>query len=306
MKLFITGGGGFIGRSLQKHLKHTKYMILAPTHKELDISDEVSVDDFMNKHNPDIIIHTANQGGGRNTVGLDNIIPYNLRMFFNIAKQAPKVQKIIHLGSGAEYGKHKPVINVKEDEALQQLPIDDYGFYKSICSRYIEQTDNIINLRIFGCYGELEDYRYKFISNAIIKNILGLPITIHQNVLFDYIYIDDLIKIVLHTLTHDMKYPIYNASTGQKISILDLAHIIDEVGPNNVPINILNDGMNLEYTSNNDRIKQEIPDLIFTSHQEGIKQLFSYFQENLDTIDIETVKRDPYLKKCHTIWKPTS
>jgi GDP-L-fucose synthase len=103
-----------------------------------------------------------------------------------------------------------------------------------------------------------------------------------------------------------MKYPIYNASTGQKISILDLAHIINEVGPNNVPINILNDGMNLEYTSNNDRIKQEIPDLIFTSHQEGIKQLFSYFQENLDTIDIETVKRDPYLKKCHTIWKPTS
>uniref|UniRef100_UPI0040487A97 NAD-dependent epimerase/dehydratase family protein n=1 Tax=Aliarcobacter sp. TaxID=2321116 RepID=UPI0040487A97 len=139
----------------------------------------------MTTNKIDIIIHLANRGGGRDVADMKNVTEYNLRIFFNIAKHEKNVKKIISFGSGAEYGKHKPIVEAKEEDYLSTQPFDEYGFYKSITSKYIEKSDNIVQLRIFG------EYRFKFISNAIVKNLLELPIIINKNVYFDYIYIND-------------------------------------------------------------------------------------------------------------------
>ena len=306
MKVLITGAGGFIGSSLEAFLSRNKEIdtLLAPTREELDLSIEVEVDTYIERNRPDIIIHTANKGGGRNTVGLEDIVHNNLRMFFNIAKQAPKVHKIIHFGSGAEYGKHKPIIKVKEEDAHQAFPLDDYGFYKSVCSRYIEKMDNIINLRIFGCYGEREDYRYKFITNAIVKNLLGMPITINQNVRFDYLYIDDLMWMVEYFLFHRHEYCAYNAVSGKGIDLLNLAGIVNAVAESSVPIAILRKGLGNEYTADNSRILREFGDKFkLTPHETAIKKLYDHFSTNLDRLDTETVRDDPYIKHCNSIWE---
>ena len=76
---------------------------------------------------------------------------------------------------------------------MKSQPLDEYGFYKSITSKYIEKSQRIVQLRIFGAYGEYENYRFKFITNAIVK-IFETSIVINKNVYFDYIYIDDLVK----------------------------------------------------------------------------------------------------------------
>ncbi len=305
MKLFITGGSGFIAKSIVNYFKKDNDIeLFAPDRSFLDILDETAVDTYIKQYRPDIIIHTANKGGGRNSIGSTDIVHNNLRMFFNIAKQAPKVHKIIHLGSGAEYGKHKPIINANEDDALTAFPKDDYGFYKSVCSRYIEKTDNMINLRIFGCYGEGEDYRYKFITNAIVKNLLGIPITINRNVRFDYLYIDDLIRMVEHFLFQQHRHPVYNAASGRGIDLLSLAEIINTIAESHVPITILKKGMGNEYTANSSRILQELGDKFkMTSHETAIKKLYTYFSANLDRLDTEIVRTDPYIKHCNTLWE---
>ena len=105
----------------------------------------------------DIIIHLANRGGGRDTLDMKNVTEYNLRIFFNIAKYEKNVKKIISFGSGAEYGKHKPIVEAKEEDYLNTQAFDEYGFYKSITSKYIEKSDKILQLRIFGAYGEYEN-----------------------------------------------------------------------------------------------------------------------------------------------------
>jgi GDP-L-fucose synthase len=64
----------------------------------------------------DIIIHLANKGGDRTTANMKNVTEYNLRIFFNIAKHEKNVKKIISFGSGAEYGKHKPIVEAKEED----------------------------------------------------------------------------------------------------------------------------------------------------------------------------------------------
>lgn len=306
MNIFITGSNGFIGTHLKEYLqkKYSKYKIFAPNSGELDLINEEKVDSYISQNKIDIIIHLANRGGGRDTLDMKNITEYNLRIFFNIAKHEKNVKKIISFGSGAEYGKHKSIIDAKEEDFLKMQPLDEYGFYKSITSKYIQKSDKIVQLRVFGAYGEYENYRYKFITNAIVKNLLHLPIVINKNVYFDYIYIDDLLKMIDWVVHNEAKEKIYNVTTGKKVDLLSLVKMINGISNFKSEIKILNGGLNNEYTSDNSRILKEIgEDFVFTSHEDAIGKIRRYFLKNLDKIDKEVIINDPYIKNIDKIWK---
>lgn len=305
MNIFITGSNGFVGSYLKEYLQknYINYTLFTPSSNELDLADEEAVDKYILSNKIGVIIHLANRGGGRDTIDMKNVTEYNLRIFFNIAKHEKNVQKIISFGSGAEYGKHKPIVDVKEDDYLAMQPLDEYGFYKSITSKYIEKCEKIVQLRIFGAYGKYENYRFKFISNAIVKNLLELPIVINKNVYFDYIYINDLVKMIDWFIHNESKEKIYNVTTGKKVDLITLSNIINEASDFKSDIRILNDGLNNEYTSNNDRILKELDKFEFTSHENAIKKMRKYFSENLEKLDKETIINDPYLEKINNIWK---
>ena len=305
MNIFITGSNGFIGSHLKEYLKknYNNYKLFLPSSKELDLYEEKEVDNYIISNKIDIIIHLANRGGGRDVADMKNIMEYNLRIFFNIVKHEKKVKKIISFGSGAEYGKHQPIIDAKEDDYLLYQPLDEYGLYKSITSKYIERSDKIIQLRVFGAYGEYENYRFKFISNAIVKNLLHLPIVINKNVYFDYIYINDLVFMIDWFIHNETDKKIYNTTRGDKIDLVTLAELINETGDFNSEIKILNDGLNDEYTSNNDRILSEIDNFEFTPYKNSIIKMREYFRYNLKNLDKEIIINDPYLKKCENMWK---
>lgn len=305
MNIFITGSNGFIGTHLKEYLNknYSKYNLFAPSSKDLDLVNEEAVDNYILGNKIDIIIHLANKGGDRTTVDMKNVTEYNLRIFFNIAKHEKNVKKIISFGSGAEYSKHKPIIDACEEDYKLSLPLDEYGFYKSITSKYIEKSDNIVQLRIFGAYGEYENYRFKFISNSIVKNLLKLPIIINKNVYFDYIYINDLLKMIDWTIHNETKEKIYNITTGKKIDLITLANLVNETSDFKSEIKVLNEGLNNEYTSNNERIMKELKNFEFTSHKKAIQKMREYFKANLEKLDKESIINDPYLKEINNIWK---
>ena len=305
MNIFITGSNGFIGTHLKEYLNknYSKYNLFTPSSKDLDLVNEEEVDNYILGNKIDIIIHLANKGGDRTTVDMKNVTEYNLRIFFNIAKHEKNVKKIISFGSGAEYSKHKPIVDAHEEDYLDAQPLDEYGFYKSITSKYIEKSDNIVQLRIFGAYGEYENYRFKFITNAIVKNLLKLSIVINKNVYFDYIYIDDLLRMIDWTIHNESKEKIYNATTGIKIDLITLANLVNETSDFKSEIKILNDGLNNEYTSNNERIMKELKNFEFTSHKKAIQKMREYFKANLEKLDKESIINDPYLKEINNIWK---
>ncbi len=269
-KILITGGSGFIGRNLKEYLSN-KYSIFAPAHEELDLLDTDAVRSYILKNKIRVIIHCAN-------TELAGMLGLNLHIFFNIIRNEELVERIIHLGSGAEYDKSRPIINIKEKDFGQRMPTDNLGFYKYICSRYIEGTKKIVCLRPFGVYGKYEDWKFKFISNAIVKNLLKLDITINQNVVFDYLYIDDLLIVIEYFLTHWGKYKFYNVTSDKSIDLLEISRRINSISPYQSSIKILRKGLNNQYTGDNGRLKEEIKNLHFTSYQEGIRKLFYYYQ----------------------------
>ncbi|WP_226896437.1 hypothetical protein [Poseidonibacter ostreae] len=137
--------------------------------------------------------------------------------------------------------------------------------------------------------------------NAIVKNLFKLPIVI--NVLFDYIYINDLVEVIDWFIHNDNKEKIYNVTAGSKIDLVSLANLINETSEYKSEIHILNDGLNNEYTSNNRKLLKEIGDFNFTSHRDAIINMREYFSYNFEKLDKDIITNDPYLKKINNMWK---
>lgn len=281
--IFITGAKGFIGKNLVEKL-NKKYHLLIPGHQELDLLDEKAVDRFFKKNKIDVVINCAVLGGSRKEEHVDSSLSSNLKIFFNILKNKERFKKMIHLGSGAEYDKRNPIIKVRETDFGKTIPQDEYGFFKYISSKYIEKEENIVCLRIFGLFGKYEDYRYRFISNAIVNNLKGLPITMNQNVIFDYVYINDFIRIIEYFINHKEKHKFYNIGSGKKIDILSLARIINQVADKKSKIIIKTRGLNKEYTCDNSRLVQEIKNQKFTNIKIAVNELYLWYKNHKEEL----------------------
>ncbi len=304
LNVLITGARGFIGRNLVEFLGREKesYSLFSPYHKELDLTDEGKVADYVKRNGIDIIIHCANVGGSRKTgydAGKTDVISTNLKMFFNLVNSMERVQRMIFLGSGAEYDRlhYKP--RMKEDLFDKHVPMDDYGFSKYVCSKFIETSDKIVNLRIFGMFGKYEDHEFKFITNSIVKNLFHLPIVINQNVNFDYIYINDGLGIIKKFVDNKPKHKFYNLTTGKTVDLVTIADKINSISDFRSEVIVRNKGMNVEYSGDNSRLMKEVK-WKFTPIEVALKELFVYYRSILPTIDRKTIETDEFLKYCTT------
>jgi len=299
-RILITGAGGFIGKSLTEYLK-ISHTVFAAKHSDLELLELESIKKYTEINKIHTIIHCASVGGSRKTgydSGKTDVVGKNLKMFFNMVNNFGMVEKIIHLGTGAEYDLRNYIPKMSEEYFGKHIPIDDYGFSKYVCSKYIEKNDNIINLRLFGIFGKYEDYRFKFITNSIVKNILGMPIVINQNVFFDYLYVNDFVKICEYFIDNTTKHKFYNVTTGQSIDLVSIANIINEISENKTEIIVNNPGLNTEYSGDNTRLLSELPGFTFTPIKTAIKELYRLFQEQLDGIDKDCIIKDEYINYC--------
>jgi GDP-L-fucose synthase len=223
--------------------------------------------------------------GHRNAKDLTNQLSNNTRMFFNIARNGDRFQKMIFVSSGAAYDMRHYIPKMNEEYFDSYVPVDELGFSKYIAAKFIGQMENIVELRLFGVFGKYEDYSIRFISNAICKSLFHLPITIKQNRCFDYLYIDDLMPVIDYFLENRGKYKCYNVTPDEAVELKVLAEIIHNISGKNVPILIAEDGMGIEYSGDNSRLHEEISGIKFTSISDSIHQLYQWYEKNLHLIN---------------------
>ena len=58
MKIFITGGSGNLGKELIKSIP-SSYEIISPTRQECDLLDSNTINNLINHHKPNLVIHLA-------------------------------------------------------------------------------------------------------------------------------------------------------------------------------------------------------------------------------------------------------
>lgn len=284
MNILITGASGYIGNNVTDFFSE-KYHVLAPGHKQLDLLDNNEVQRYVRNHSVDVVVHCAAVGSYGAHLYVKDMFHDNIRMFFNLARCRKYYKRMIHIGSGAVYDKRYPIVTIKETDFGKRIPDDEYGLYKYICSDYIHRADNMVDLRVFGLFGEGEDYRFRFISNAICRHIFHLPITIKQNVRFDYLYIRDFLSIIEYFVKHKPKYTAYNIGSGKTYSLVSLANILNKVGDRREKILVSRKGYAHEYSCNAERLYSEVKNISLTPIQESIANLYYWYRKNKGRIN---------------------
>ncbi len=296
MRILITGGSGFIGRNLAEQLAG-QHDVSAPSSVELDLLNEWPVREYLKTNGFDVVVHTATTRSNRRLAAQPDLLDRNCRMFFNLVRNQKRFGRMIHFGSGAEYDRTQLPPRVPEDYFDSRVPKDAYGFSKYICAKYVERSERIVNLRLFGVFGPYEDYTVRFISNACCRALTGLPIVLRQDVVFDYLYVKDLVKITHWFIENDARDKTYNVCSGRPVSLTELARKIAQVsaevsGNKSTPdVSVLNEGMGPEYSADNSRMLAEMGGYQFWDLQNSIRDLYAWYQRH-EGIDLESLRFD--------------
>lgn len=290
-QILLTGGSGFIGRNIRESYLSQKYDIVAPSHKEMDVADTKSVDDFFAHQNFDIVLHTAVKPTHRAAVDRQNLFYTNVRMFENLERHRDKFGKFINFGSGAVYDVSQNNSGVCEDDIYKNMGADDHSFTKYVVHKQIDNLPNFVDLNIFGIFGKYEDYSIRFISNAICKSLYGLPITLRQNRRFSYLYVDDLMPILEWFIENNPQFKSYNIVPDGFVELRDIANYVATIEKNS-DVRIANDGFGLDYYGSNARLKNEFSDVKFTETNAAISDLYNWYRQNLGLIDEQKLLKD--------------
>lgn len=276
-KVMLTGGSGFIGKNIFPFLQ-SKYDIFAPTRGELDLRNENAVKEYIREGSFDTIIHGANPNPVKNEANdkKENMFEDSMRIFMNFYNNRKFYGKLLYFGSGAEYDKTRDIKHISENKIGENIPKDIYGFSKFCMNELARGSQNIYNLRIFGCYGP-HDHESKFLTHVIKCCKEKKDITIRQNCVFDYMHVYDLAPIIIYMIENELRYHDYNVCTGTAITLEEIALKIKKEMRSDSKMIFLSAGLNKEYTADNSRLLEELgEDYSFIKIEDGIKKQINY------------------------------
>ena len=249
--IFITGGAGFIGYHLQKHLEkkhHIEAIDLFDTNnlsaqirssKLENITQADINEDFLSntKTKPQVIIHLAAETGISGS--LNNPKKYvttNIDGTFNVLEQCRKngIKHLIYASSSSVYSPNQKEM-FEDSDIRNQLSF--YGTTKKMgeimIENYCKQFGiNAIGLRFFTVYGSwtrTDMAAYKFMKAVQSQQ----PITLYNqgNVFRDFTHVSDIVKSIELLIDKIQLEPlgthqIFNIGYGNPVSVKKYAELI--------------------------------------------------------------------------------
>jgi GDP-L-fucose synthase len=291
MRVLVTGSSGFIGRNLVEALTG-EFTVLAPRRTELDLQDGEAVARYLGAAQPDAVVHLATKPGHRNAKDPSGLLEANTRMFANLTARLERCGRVVLVTSGLVYDQRHYAPKMREERLGEHIPVDEGGFSKYLCSRIAEGIPGAVELRPFGVFGPHEDWEIRFISNAICKCIFDLPITLRQDRLFDYVWVDDLSEVIRHALRGDLAAGAYNVTPDAAVSLCALAERVRRASGKDVEIRIARPGMGVEYSGDNARLRRALPGIHLTDVEEAIGTLYRWYEARRGELKRELLLAD--------------
>ena len=241
----MTGGAGFIGTHLCKHLHDSGHQIISLDCNHVgdkpwgcvnaDIRDSLELDGI------DIIVHLAAQISVPISIEHpDETLSVNVDGTSSIisAAESSGVKRILFASSAAVYGDSDQVPVSEEAPLTPQSP---YAVSKIIGEELLRRSEiESCSLRFFNVYGPNQSAEggYAAVIPAFKKAIAeGKECTIFGDgtQIRDFIHIDDLVRIIGLAIAAE-KLPLeLNIASGEATSLLDLIEILGESNPDLAP-----------------------------------------------------------------------
>lgn len=281
MRILMTGNTGFVGSNVLPIMKKNGELeIYTPTRTELNLKDEIRVVEYLKTGKFDVILHFANPTPAKNIIDSENkMLEDSMRIFLNLYNHRDLFGKMLYTGSGAEYDKTLDIDLVREEDCYRSVPKDQYGFAKMMMNHLAENSDNVFNFRLFGCYGP-GDHESKFITHCIRSVLLDRDISIRKDCEFDYIHVFDFARYIKWGIEKDLRYHSYNVSSGDPVLLSDIANKVLVLMGSDRKIRFLSGDYNRNYTACNERIMKESElDLEYTLER-GIRLQIEWEKNN--------------------------
>lgn len=168
--IYVAGHNGLVGSAITKKLQAKGYTnLLLRSHKELDLTNQNSVDEFFEKHKPEYVFLAAAKVGGimaNNTYRADFLIT-NLLIQNNVISQSHKhkVKKLLFLGSSCIYPKmaKQPMGEVQLLTAELEYTNEPYAIAKiagiKLCESYnLQYGTNFLSVMPTNLYGPNDNF----------------------------------------------------------------------------------------------------------------------------------------------------
>ena len=240
-----------VGSAVWRELERTGYSnLVGKSSQELDLRDQLEVNAFFEQEQPEYVILAAAKVGGivaNNTYRAD-ILFDNLTIQTNVIHTAWKygVRKLLFLGSSCIYPKYaeQPI----KEESLLTGPLEQtnepYAIAKiagiKLCESYRRQYGcNFISALPTSLYGPNDNYDLtnSHVLPALIRKIhtakksgaKSVEIWGSGSPLREFLHVDDLANGLIFLMNTYDEEPILNIGSGEEISILNLAKLIQEI-----------------------------------------------------------------------------
>ena len=265
-RLLLTGGTGFVGRNVLPIFRES-YDVVAPTRQDLDLSNPGDVKRYFKSQKFDYLVHAAICNPAKLVDEGKDVCADVLSSFMSLC--SGDFEKIVFIGSGAEFDKSGDVREVVEDDLGKRIPLDGYGIAKYVLTDVARRSANIYNARLFGCYGPGEPER-RFIRHAIDCCLHKKPITIRKDCRFSYVFVDDLGHAIMRILESTPIRHDYNICGDRPYLLSELAEMVRRIMVADCPIEVMADGLANEYSCSGDSFRREFGDFRFTDLTAGI------------------------------------
>jgi len=293
-RILVLGHTGFIGSCLERHFRHLlpDIEIVGRSLPNVDLTKEedvINLSDFFNLESAVIMCAAIKRQFGDS---LDTFLQ-NLSMTMNLCRLLEKrpVKRFIFFSSAAVYGEDIHNINITEQTPVH--PTSYYGMAKHISECLFtkvigqEAQGSLVILRpplIYGPGDAGETYGpVKFINAARDKEQITLWGDGRER--REFIFIEDIIKIVYHLVFH--KYTgVINVASGKSHSFRDVIEIVSHLISDDLKLNSrprTKEKVDNEFS--NSRFINLFKDFSFVGLDEGIGRTFD--AENKSHISIK-------------------
>ena len=247
-RLMVTGGAGFLGRSVTKRLAAAGVTdVFVPRSRDYDLRSAAGVAGALAEGRPDIVIHLAAVVGGigANRENPGRFFYENAAMGIELMEQSRRagVEKFVQIGTVCSYPKFTPV-PFHEDDLWNGYPEETnapYGLAKKMLlvqgQAYRQQYGfNVVHLIPVNLYGPGDNFNpaSSHVIPALIKKCVDARERGEAYVEVwgtgaasrEFLYVEDAADgIVLATAAYDGPDPV-NLGVGQEVSIRDLVGLI--------------------------------------------------------------------------------
>lgn len=250
-KIFIAGAHGMVGSALTRKLHREGYHnLVLPTRHEVDLTEQLSVRNFLQTTKPKVVVIAAARVGGikANQSYPAEFLYENLMIESHLIHESYKagVKRLLFLGSSCIYPRLAP--QPIREEALLSGPLEStneaYAVAKiaglKMTYHYAQQYGvRYIAAMPTNLYGPKDNYAGEnaHVIPALLERFHTMKMRGEKSVTIwgtgsvqrEFLYVDDLAEALFFLLLHYEEPLHINVGTEEEVTIAQLASLIQEV-----------------------------------------------------------------------------